>query len=158
MGGSLRMTLLGTYIDKMEFSPNGTDTLDSVGSLGSGAFSGAPGAPEWRWNGSVSYERGAFGFTTSVRYVGEGQYNSNYTIEDLSAEDNSVDAETYVDLSARYNLDIGESEMQLFFGINNVFDNDPQPLPDDFISQRPINPVLYDILGRYIYGGVRLSL
>lgn len=157
LGGSLRFKLLGNYVDKMEFSPNGIDTLDSVGSLGVGAFGLAPGAPEWRWDGSVSYDSGAFGFTTSVRYIGEGNYNSNYTIEDLSAEDNTVDAETYVDISARYGLEMGATRMEFFLGANNVFDNDPQPLPDDFISQRPINTVLYDLLGRYVYGGVRVN-
>jgi iron complex outermembrane recepter protein len=150
--GDLTFKLWGTYVDKMEFSPNGIDTLDRAGSLGVG-----DGSPRWRWEGSLGYDVGQFGFVTSLRYVGEGEYDANFTAEDLSAQDNEVDAEIYVNMSARYDLEWSETKAQLFLGVNNVFDNAAQPLPDSFISQRPTNAVLYDVLGRYVYGGVRLS-
>lgn len=153
VGGELTFKLWGSYIDKMEFSPNGIDVLDRVGSLAVNQ----PGAPEWRWDGSIGYDNGPFGFVTSVRYVGGGKYNANYTIEDLSREDNKVDPEVYVNMSARYGLEWRETAVDLFLGVNNVFDNDARALPDGFISQRPVNAVLYDVLGRYVYGGLRLN-
>jgi iron complex outermembrane recepter protein len=151
VSGDLTFKLWGTYVEKMEFSPNGIDTLDRAGSLGV-----IEGSPRWRWEGTLGYDDGPFGFVTSVRYIGEGKYNANFTAEDLNAQDNSVDAEIYVNMSARYDLQWGDTSAQLFLGVNNVFDNAAQPLPDSFISQRPTNAVLYDVLGRYVYGGVRL--
>lgn len=153
VGGELTFKLWGSYIDKMEFSPNGIDVLDRVGSLAVNQ----PGAPEWRWDSSIGYDNGPFGFVTSVRYVGGGKYNANYTIEDLSAKDNEVDPEVYVNMSTRYGLEWRETAVDLFLGVNNVFDNQGPALPDGFISQRPVNAVLYDVLGRYVYGGVRLN-
>ncbi len=153
VGGELTFKLWGSYIDKMEFSPNGIDVLDRVGSLAVNQ----PGAPQWRWDGSIGYDNGPFGLVTSVRYVGGGKYNANYTIEDLSAADNKVDAEVYVNMSARYGLEWRETAVDLFLGVNNVLDNQGPALPDGFISQRPVNAVLYDVLGRYVYGGVRLN-
>lgn len=150
--GDLTFKLWGSYVDKMEFSPNGIDTLDRAGSLGV-----VDGAPHWRWEGSLGYDNGPFGFVTSVRYVGEGKYDVNADAEELSAQDNAVEAEIYVNVSVRYDLQFGDTSSQLFLGVNNVFDNAAQPLPDTFISQRPTNAVLYDVLGRYVYGGVRLS-
>ena len=129
------------------------DVLDRVGSLAVNQ----PGAPEWRWDSSIGYDNGPFGFVTSVRYVGGGKYNANYTIEDLSAADNKVDAEVYVNMSARYGLEWRETAVDLFLGVNNVLDNEAPPLADGFISQRPVNAVLYDVVGRYVYGGVRLN-
>jgi iron complex outermembrane recepter protein len=151
-GGALTFKLWGSYVDKMEFSPNGIDVLDRAGSLGV-----ADGAPHWRWEGSIAYDQGPFGFVTSVRYIGEGKYDANFTSEELSPSDNDVEAEMYVNMSARYGLEWQDTAVDLFLGVNNVFDNDPQPLPDGFISQRPTNAVLYDVLGRYVFGGVRLS-
>ncbi|HEY5755968.1 MAG TPA: hypothetical protein VIU34_09095, partial [Steroidobacter sp.] len=150
--GAVTFKLWGSYVDKMEFSPNGIDVLDRAGSVGM-----ADGAPHWRGEGSVGYDSGPFGFVTSVRYIGAGKYDVNQTIEDLSVSDNDVEAEVYVNMSARYGLEWNDTAAELFFGVNNVFDNDPQPLPDGFISQRPTNAVLYDVLGRYVYGGIRFN-
>lgn len=151
-GGSLTFKMWGNYIDKMEIAPNGVDTINLAGSL-----SGGEGAPQWRWEGSVSYDNGPLGLVTSVRYVGAGKYNANYTREDLSAADNEVGARFYVNMSASYAFDLGKARLQAFLGMNNVFDTTAPPLPDAFISQRPTNAVLYDVLGRYVYGGVRMN-
>jgi outer membrane receptor protein involved in Fe transport len=157
IGGAMSYKVLASYVDKMEYSLDGVTTTDNVGSLGTYTTSIIPGAPKWRWNASATYASGPASVTASLRYIGSGHYDANYTAEDLSAEDNSIGSVTYVDLAARYDLARGGSETQLFIGINNLMDKQAPPLPIDFFSQRPINTILYDAIGRYVYGGIRFN-
>jgi iron complex outermembrane receptor protein len=112
--------------------------------------------PKWKLRGSARYDSGPFGLYTQVRYVGSGKYSNSYGPEQMSAEDNKIGSEIYVDLSARYQLSVGsERTVELFSGVNNVFDNDPPALPSDFIAPAATNAVHYDVMGRFLYAGIR---
>ena len=102
--------------------------------------------------GNVAYQTEKYGVFTNVRYVGAGKYNVRWGPEQLSDEDNNIGAVVYVDVSGRYKL---RDELELYAGINNLFDNSPPVAPLDFISPQVTNPAHYDIVGRSFYMGVR---
>jgi len=151
--GTLGFKLLGTYAYSKVVDTDGTNPQDFAGEVG--AASGF-GSPKWKVRGNVSYNTGPFGLNTQVRYVGAGKYNSQFGPEQLSDADNNIAAQYYVDISARYQLDVGNGQsVELFGGINNAFDNDPPVIPLDFISNAATNAIHYDVIGRYFYFGVR---
>jgi outer membrane receptor protein involved in Fe transport len=91
-----------------------------------------------------------------LRYVGGGDFLANQTAEDIN--DNSVDDVYYVNLTARYDIPFGsDGNVQLYAGVNNVFDEDPPVAPLDFVNNIGTNSILYDVIGRYIFGGVRVG-
>ena len=92
---------------------------------------------------------------TQVRYIGPGKINPQFTAEDIDRND--VDAEYYLDLSTRYSFHVGASSLEVFSGINNVLNNDPPVLPEDFVGALSTNTSFYDVIGRYFYAGARLQ-
>lgn len=115
------------------------------------------GLPKLRWNGGISYSTSHLSLSAQARYIGGGRYDNTYGPEDI--DDNSVGAEWYLDLSARVPVRIAGAEVEFFAGVNNALDNDPAIVPYEFaISALATNPGLYDTIGRYYYGGVRVRL
>lgn len=152
-GHMLGFNLLGSYVYSKKIATDGTNPTDYAGEVG--PVSGF-GLPKWKGRASVTYGAGPLGLHTQLRYVGSGKYDITAGPEQLSAADNKVGAEVYLDLSARYQIEIGnERIVELFGGINNALDNDPPLLPIDFIGPTATNAVFYDVIGRYFYGGVR---
>lgn len=151
--GTIGFNVLGSYVYAKNISPDGTNPVNFAGEVGpNNSF----GLPKWKLRGNVTYSTGPLGLFGQVRYVGAGKYDNSYGPEQLSAEDNHVGAEVYVDLSARYQFNIGAANnLEVFGGVNNVFDNDPPALPIDFIGPTATNAVHYDVIGRYLYAGIR---
>jgi outer membrane receptor protein involved in Fe transport len=155
MGGVINIRWLASYVEEQSFSPDGITVLDDAGVVGPDAAGGNP-TPKWRWNLSGDYQRGAVGFMAQLRYVGGGDFLANQTAEDIN--DNSVDDVYYVNLTARYDIPFGsDGNVQLYAGVNNVFDEDPPVAPLDFVNNIGTNSILYDVIGRYIFGGVRVG-
>src|SRR5690606_34725119 len=100
--GTLGFNLMGTYIYTKNISPDGLNPTNYAGEVGQRSDFGLP---KWKLRGSVTYGAGPLGLFTQVRYVGAGKYRNDYGPEDLSDEQNSIAAEVYVDVSARYALD-----------------------------------------------------
>ncbi|MFO7552934.1 MAG: TonB-dependent receptor [Haliea sp.] len=155
MGGTLTLRWLASYVEEQSFSPDGITVLDDAGVVGPDAAGDNP-TPEWRWNLSGDYRIGQLGVTAQLRYVGGGDYLADQTIEDIN--DNDVDDVYYVNLAARYDIPWGDSSnLQLYGGVNNAFDQDPPVAPVDFINNLGTNNQLYDVVGRYFFAGVRLT-
>jgi outer membrane receptor protein involved in Fe transport len=152
--GSGRMTasILGTYL--LEQSSTATiQDIDRAGEL----RRDNSGLPKLRWNASLGYQTERVGLTAQVRYIGGGKYDNTYGAEEINIP--SVPHKTYLDLSGRVPLKLAAGTLELFAGVNNVFDTDPAIVPYEFaISALATNPGLYDTIGRYFYTGVRLSL
>ncbi|WP_417458970.1 TonB-dependent receptor [Kordiimonas sp.] len=148
-GADLSFKLLGSYVYEKNIAPDGANAENYAGDVGA---ANVFGLPKWKMRGNVSYQTEKYGFFTNVRYVGAGKYNVLWGPEQLSDEDNNIGAEVYVDISGRYKL---RDELELYAGINNLFDNDPPVAPLDFISPQVTNPAHYDIVGRSFYVGVR---
>ncbi|WP_374593971.1 TonB-dependent receptor domain-containing protein [Sphingosinicella sp.] len=151
--GSLNVRGLVNYTIEQSLSPDGVIVYDDAGVVGPDAPGGSP-TPKWRWNMSADYVIGDFGLLTQLRYVGGGKYLRGLTPEDIN--DNSVSGAIYVNMSARYNFETARgTAFQLYAGVNNLLDKDPPVAPLDFVDNIATNPALYDVIGRYVYAGVR---
>jgi iron complex outermembrane receptor protein len=149
---NIAVSVLGGYLIEQS-DTRALERIDRAGEL----RRDNSGLPKLRWNANVSYATDRVGLSGQVRYIGSGKYDNTYGPEDI--EDNSIAAEWYLDLSARVPLQLGAGSLEFFAGVNNVFDNDPAIVPYEFaISALATNPGLYDTIGRYFYGGVRISL
>lgn len=149
---TIRLVGLGTHL----IEQSDTSTLKKIDRAGELRRDNS-GLPKWRWNANATYSSDAFDLSTQVRYVGGGKYDNTYTAEDI--DDNKIGAQWYMDVSASVKLDAKSSQIELFAGINNLWNNDPPVVPYEFaISALATNPGLYDTIGRYIYGGIRVKI
>ncbi len=154
-GGDLTFRLLASHYMEVSFSPDGVIVFDDAGVVGLDSLGGVP-TPAWRGNLSADYNRGAFGMTAQVVYIDGGELINDLTPEDIN--DNSVSSQTLFNLNFRYTIPFENSrDLQLFAGIDNVFDQDPPIAPLDFVSNWSSNPFLYNVIGRSYYGGVRFN-
>lgn len=151
--GTLGFKLLGSYVYAKDIAPDGSNDVNFAGEVGSAS---GFGLPKWKARGNISYETGGLGLFSQIRYVGSGKYNIQWGPAELADTENNIPAEIYVDMSARYRFEEGSlAGMELFGGVNNVFDNEPPVIPLDFIGPTATNPVHYDVIGRSFYFGVR---
>lgn len=141
-------------VDVSTLFPNGIDRAGQTGA----AFGGPAGLPSWLLNVALTYEVGDFGMSGNIRYVSKSHQNNGLIGPDqagynpastLSISNNNVPAITYLDWGVRYDLHVGGGKEQLFFNIDNVFDQAP-PLP-------AAGTAYYDLLGRTFKGGVRFT-
>ena len=131
-----------------------------------GAFGGFNTSPDWQANAWLTYSRSRFTTTLETKYIGSGTLNvlrfespigsATNTLQD-SISDNSVDSRIYLSWSGSY--DFGQSgnrnQLQLFWSINNLLDQDPPVAPGG--NAFPTNPVFFDTIGRRARAGVRLQ-
>ena len=154
-GGGLTFRWLSSYYIENSFSPGGVATFDDAGVVGLGALGGNP-TPDWRSNFAADYVRDQLGVRAQVVYVGGGDLFTDLGPEDIN--DNSVNSQTVVNLSIRYDINLSHVRtLQIFGGVDNVFDEDPPVAPLDFVSNWGTNPYLYNVIGRNYYAGIRLA-
>lgn len=154
-GGDLTFRLLASHYMEVSFSPDGVTTFDDAGVVGLDSLGGVP-TPKWRGNLSADYNKGAFGITGQVVYVDGGELVNDWTAEDIN--DNTVSSQTLFNLNARYTFPFENGrDLQLFFGIDNVFDQDPPIAPLQFVGNWSSNPFVYNVMGRSYYGGIRFN-
>ncbi len=160
------------YVDKLETQLPTGQLRDFAGVTGNfGAITNLVGVPRWRASAVVTYENPLFSLTAHGRYIpsallsrdhigpGEPGYSVNWVATPAdprqSISDNSVDSRFYLDLTASVKLygPEGEDGIELFGGIDNVFDKDP-PSNLQFIG----NGLYFDSIGRYYKVGVRFEM
>jgi outer membrane receptor protein involved in Fe transport len=146
--GDMSVRLLGTRMTKYEGSADGTVTVSRLGDL-------LNGLPKWHLATKILYNQGPFSFFTQVRYVGDGKQDVTLTAEDI--DENSIDAQWYVDLSARIVLQTARRDIEFYAGINNALDNDPPQAIIDFLQPVANQGIHHDVIGRFFYGGIRVS-
>jgi len=129
-------------------------------------------APDWMFNGFLTYDNGGFNATISMRRVNSGVYD----IEKIGPEDagydptlrnsintNRVEGRTYFGLAMSYEIPIGttgDRSVEVFGAIDNVFDTKPPVAPGGGGlggSNYPTNPVFFDTFGARFRTGVRVS-
>jgi|TARA_B110000240_G_scaffold198341_1_gene258495 iron complex outermembrane receptor protein len=129
--------------------------IDTVGEHGG---QNGLGAPEWQGNFNATYDLQNWGVFAQLRYIHSGVYNITWGPEQLSDAQNNIDAVTYVNLSAYYNLNIaGVESAQLYLGVNNLSDKEPPISPLRFFNHLTTNAGLYDVIGRQWFAGVRVQ-
>lgn len=138
-GGSsnaLRFRLLATYVDRLIIN-DGVNTFNRAGDVGDNAgFT----TPQWKATGSIGYESPSFLADMRIRYVGGGRFNSVQPIVN-----NMVDSRTYFDFNVQVNV---SKQFSLFGAVTNAFDREPP-----FVT---FTSAIYDVIGRYVSGGVKL--
>jgi len=140
-------------MSRLDVSPDGQNVIGLVGHIGANV--GGSGMPEWRGNLGADYTSGPFGLSAQLRYIGGGKYDSAWTREDYSRND--ISAITYLNLSARYDMQIGDHAVQLYGGVDNALDKDPIINPENFFIVGYTNYGLYDVVGRRYFAGVRVK-
>jgi outer membrane receptor protein involved in Fe transport len=87
------------------------------------------------------------------RYVGGGVYDSTF-IDGITIDNNDIPARFYTDFTVRYKIGV-EEKTELFFTVNNVFDQIP-PKSGNFqiVVTQPLSRSLYDSVLRAFVTGV----
>jgi outer membrane receptor protein involved in Fe transport len=165
--GDLNVRVIASYLYNMIVDTGlGDAAIDYHGQSGPVAsFGGFNTSPDWRANTWLTYTLDRFSTTLEVQYIGDGTMNAlrfespfgdPSNTQPNSQSDNSVEAVTYVGLSASYEFDLGQSDraVEVFGAINNLFDEDPPIAPGGNLY--PTNPVYFDTLGARFRAGVRI--
>src|SRR5690606_10512100 len=129
--GSFSVRLLGTRYLKNYTDNTLTAPIDTAGE------NSGDGPAEWRWNASLTYNLEPFSGTLAARGVSSGVYDNamiectvgcpTATIDHQTINENDIDGAVYFDLSLNYTfmLGNGDSNMEAFFNIKNIFNKDP---------------------------------
>jgi len=135
--GSLRFRVLATHVFDLRVN-NGVFTVDRAGDVGDTAsFT----TPKWRATGGLTYQSEKIGLDLRVRYVGGGKFDSQIPIMN-----NKVASRTYVDLGAQFSI----GRLTIYGTVNNLFDRRPP-----FVTY---GSAIYDVVGRYFSGGVKVKI
>jgi len=168
--GSVSMNFVGTWLDKLETTPQkGDDPIDCAGLYGAAcsALGGSPNPnPEWRhkmrvtWNTPFEYGWvGGFGLSAQWRYLSSVKLDATSSNPALTGPvlgtDAKLKAQSYIDLLATWKI---KDSYSFRAGVNNVFDNDPPLTGQTNCPAGPCNQnvyaQVYDSLGRYFFIGL----
>jgi iron complex outermembrane receptor protein len=157
--GSMAMSFVGTYLDKLDVHPAGTFRFDCAGVYGPNC--GTP-SPTWRHKFRLTYTApGGIGLSGQWRYFSavDADYVKTGTQitskSSLTYGSDKIKAQNYFDLVLTAH--IGD-HYQFRLGANNIFDK----VPPTLVTPAPFGngntyPQVYDALGRYIFAGVTLD-
>lgn len=137
--GNLSFRALANHVFNLKI--NGADVAGFVG--GDTAFS----TPKWRGTGTIAFDNDSFGANLRIRYVDGGLDRPLPVVNGVAVPivNNKVGSRTYVDLGAQFKA----GPFTLFGNVNNLFDRKPPFTP--YITPN------YDVIGRYVSGGVKLN-
>jgi iron complex outermembrane receptor protein len=146
--GRLGFSTQGTWYENQQFQSDAASPMSDsfVGGIGDGT-PGETTLPEWKFNTRFSwaYED----FSASLRWT----YISS-VVDDAADVANGdigeIDAYSYFYLNASWAVN---DTLELFGGIDNLFDKDPPRYASGF--QYQTDPSTYDVIGRYFYVGAR---
>jgi iron complex outermembrane receptor protein len=157
--GSLAMSFVGTYLDKLDVHPAGTFRFDCAGFFGPNC--GTP-SPKWRHKARLTYTApGGIGLSGQWRYFSAVTADYVPTTTQVFSQpsytygSDKIKAQNYFDLVLTAH--IGD-HYQFRLGANNIFDK----IPPVLVTPAPFGngntyPQVYDALGRYIFAGVTLD-
>jgi iron complex outermembrane receptor protein len=146
LDGKFTSNLLISYLDNWTL-----DEVDYSGEYGSGNISQA--LPEWRGNLGLGYDFANLGFTWNINFYGDGLNRGGDEDDPETGIVSKVDNTFYHDVQVRYDLN---PATQLTLGVKNVFDKEP-PLLGFGAVDGNTDPNVFDPIGRFVYGAVRLK-
>ncbi|MGC1271732.1 MAG: TonB-dependent receptor [Croceibacterium sp.] len=171
-GGTLGLRLLANHQYDLLVQPNASvPVIDYAGQTGpiAGGADFNP-APDWVFNGFLSYDNGGFNTTLSMRRINPGIYN----VERVGPEDagydphlansintNRVEGRTYFGLAMSYEIPLpgDDRSIEVFASAENIFDTTPPVAPGGGGlggSNYPTNPVYFDTFGARYRTGIRV--
>jgi outer membrane receptor protein involved in Fe transport len=153
-GGTLSTRLIGTHLIEQS-----TTSLTPTGGSVVSEYAGdlAYGSPQWLLNLITSYDRGPIGFDLSARFVSSGEYNTTYVVGELAPADQNLPSNFTLNTGIRYRLSSMPGAPVLYFTISNVLNKAPPLIPGTGLTGVETNAALYDTMGRYFFGGVRMK-
>ncbi|MBL4827790.1 MAG: hypothetical protein JKY66_08785 [Spongiibacteraceae bacterium] len=117
---------------------------------------GEPGYNRWGANSRLRYTRGHWTGAWSVRYIGHGTADNDFSADVYA--DNAVDEQFYHDVYVSFAVedDVG---YEFFAGIKNIENNEPPYIPSPSSNSDTgtgTAAAVYDVIGRYYYAGVKV--
>ncbi|MEM7692101.1 MAG: TonB-dependent receptor plug domain-containing protein, partial [Pseudomonadota bacterium] len=112
--------------------------------------------PRFRFAGGVNWRKAAWDAGLSFHYF--GSYRDRFEAGDL-AVNRKVDEQYTADLQVGYDFGMARNDspldgLRVFVGVENIFDQDPPWLAE---SANGWDRFYGDIVGRYVYGGARVT-
>lgn len=151
--GSVRLNALLTHV--IEFKQkdpiNGVPELDFAGTIS--YFGAGLGTSFPSWKATVNGEWSLFDdFKVNVRGRYIGEMDNRLDIEfPGETEFEGVDAVWYWDVAGTWAVN---DAVEMRLGVNNVFDKEPETYSPNV--QSGTDPSTYDVVGRRVYGGLKL--
>ena len=150
MAGVIAYSFLGNYTDEFGQSAFGVSS-DGAGALGGDALYN--GTPKFKGSFQVSYSQGPWDASAKVRATGAAVLNNLWT-SGVQVDNNNVPWVAYLDLSGAYKWN---SQVQFYVSIKNTT-NTPPPNLASSVGGATANLLIYDGVGRFYQGGVRINL
>jgi len=147
-GGTLSLRGIGTYLKDLSYLAPGSATVQQAGTSS---------YPHLRANLQATYSINNTTVSLQERLVG----SHRRVIPPLTVDNNHVPRTFYTSLTVRQRFDAGNVKPELFFTINNLFDQNPRIAETNSLglgTSRVTDPTLYDTIGRYITIGARVRL
>jgi outer membrane receptor protein involved in Fe transport len=146
-------------INRSDIGATGTVTRFD-GLTGLAPDTGAAGIfPKVRITGNLTYRNGPFTMFLAGRLIGSG--HRSYTLAANAIADNTVPAVFYADMRLTYEFEMGDSTIEVFGSVTNLFDKDP-PVTSSFAAfggySNQYNAGLFDPLGRRFTLGAKFKL
>ncbi|HEX6860703.1 MAG TPA: TonB-dependent receptor [Caulobacteraceae bacterium] len=151
--GSMRFNALLTHI--LEFKQQdpieGVPELDFVGTVSYFGAGLGTSFPDWKANVTATWDIDPFEFNVRGRYISamENRLNIEFPGE---TEFTGTDAVWYWDVAGAYDVN---DNLELRLGVNNVFDKEAETYNPNV--QSGTDPSTYDVIGRRVFGGLRLK-
>jgi iron complex outermembrane receptor protein len=149
--GTVRVNALISYL--IEFKQQ--DPIEGVKELdfaGSASYFGAglgTSYPEWKSTITTTWDVGDFSFQARGRFIGE--MTNRLAIEFPGETFTGPDSIWYWDVAGEWGI---TDNVAIRLGVNNLFDEDPQTYSPNV--QSGTDPSTYDVVGRRVFGGVKL--
>ncbi|MDT8397545.1 MAG: TonB-dependent receptor [Pseudomonadales bacterium] len=166
--GTLSTRIIANRTFQQLIQPNPANpglTRDIAGVTGAtnGFLADWAASPKWTGQWITSLTTGPVVVTTQARFVRKGRIqadrfgpeNSNFDDKAVnSIDDNTVPDYVVWSLNGSYGFTMGETELQLFASIQNLFDKDP---PLIGVGAGGTNPTFFDTIGRNFRVGMRAN-
>lgn len=161
-GGNVDLRSFWTYTTEHYLQDAASGNINTIlGEIAGGNTPGASSGPtKIKGLNMLSYERDS-GFRASLRHrlIGKGVLNADW-VSGVDIDNNTIDSVNYFDLSLAQSFDVASGEVELFGGVDNLFDAQPPVAPapsgPPFGSLGVSNRV-HDLIGRYYRVGARFE-
>ncbi|BAK67434.1 TonB-dependent receptor-like protein [Sphingobium sp. SYK-6] len=162
-GNMLNLRVLASHVKDLI-------TVDAVGPTERAGQTGLrggtpPGIPDWTIDGTATLDIGErFSMTANARWINDGFYNAAFVGAEQpgfaigsanSSNTNAMPGRIYLNLLGTVKVPITQdNRMDVYFGVDNVFDKDPPNYPG---ANGSGNNVLFNPVGRMFKAGVRAA-
>ncbi|HKS57845.1 MAG TPA: TonB-dependent receptor [Steroidobacteraceae bacterium] len=147
--GALNTRLIANYIDSYR-----QKQLESA--VHEDELVGGPRLPEIRGGLQIGYNTESWSLNYQIRYIDGVRFSAVEALNPVETTDPyTVGSETISDISGMYRFDTAGFSWQLSVGVDNIFEEEPPPgtRTGRFTGGSPY----YDPIGRFYYGGLKVS-